>query len=503
MKRKTAVKDFCKTKLKVGKTKAAPSNATNTDFSSKALFIPVQSVVKDRQGQLKSVRGLTLSDLLTQTRHYNAHTRKDALVGIKELLGKDSVTILGRINEIFDHCLKLMIDPEESVRSALFSLLKDVFSCGESVVCFGSFAEKIMTFVLASLAHLNENVRIAGLKYLELILHRKILTNVSIYQGRIFSSVLFILNGKKKGSNHLQSILLVIEALVGELAVRNPYGIIFEDASVAEKIVLHLPKDNLLLQDPEYNSKTTGASVGNQRFLSGMFCGYAVSAKSSAQPDTITCCAFIQKLIGLLMEMWIECSPELLNEKSIKIDQLKNLLFILNALKQCVKFLYFFRSPLLDEEEMAKGMQKRMLQHFPFGKDLTLGTGAGCSAEALMLFLQMNFEFIELSGLLFDKVVVGEREVISDYLESCLDGCRQLNKSVECIQKAMVFCYSAFVHFGEAGSKKRLCGALERFHRRQNRSSLVFAAVERFLGRMKILKRDFCIGQSLVGLFDE
>jgi hypothetical protein len=370
-------------------------------------------------------------------------------------------------------------------------------------VSFGSFTEKIMTFVLASLAHLNENVRIAGLKYLELILHRKILTNVSIYQGRIFSSVLFILKGKKKSLNNLQSILLLIEALVGELAVRNPYGIIFEDVAAAKNVFLHLPTENLLLQDAEYDGKMPSVCVGNQRFLSGMFCGYAVSARSSSQPDVITSCVFIQKLIGHLMEMWIECSPELINEKSIKTDQLKNLLFILNALKQCVKFLYLSHSPVLDDQEIAKGMQKRMLQHFPFGKDLTLGTGAGCNSEALMLFLQMNFEFIELSGLLFDKVVASEREVISDYLESCLERCRQLNKSVEFIQKAMVFCYFAFVHFGESGCKKRLCGALERFHRRQNRSSLVFATLEKFFERVRSLRRDFCIGGSLIGLFDE
>ena len=502
MKRKKDDKDFCKTKLKVGKTKAAPSNATDTGFASKALYIPVQSVVKDRQGQLKSVRGLTLSDLLTQTRHYNGHTRKDALVGIKELLAKDPAAVLGRVNEIFDHCLKLMIDPEESVRSALFSLLKDVFSCREEGRSFSSFADKIMTFVLASLAHLNESVRIAGLKYLELILQHKILINVSIYQGKIFSSLLFILSGKRKGSGHLQSILLVIGALVGEFAARNPYGIIFDSTTAEGEIaVLHLPGQSVLTEQEGGNCSSRPSSIdSSQRLLPGMFCGFAVSAKSQLQSDGISCCAFIQKLISHLMEMWIECSPELLNEKSIKIEQLRNLLFILNALKQCVKFLYFSRSAILGEEEMGKSMQRRMLQHFPFGKDLTVGTGAGCSAEALMLFLQMNFEFVELSGL-FERA--GEREEIVEYLECCLDQCRQLNKSVECIQKALVFCYSVFVHSEEAEFKKRLLEALERFHRRQKSGSVVCNVVGRFFERLRSLRRDYCIGRSLGGLFDE
>lgn len=503
MKRKDTEKDFCKTKLKVGKTKAAPSNATKTDISAKSLYIPEQSVVKDRKGQLKSVRGLTLSDLLVQTRHYNANTRRDALVGIRELSGKEFASVFGRMGEIFDNCLKLMIDPEEAVRNALFAFLKDIFSSKTTSNDFASFREKIMTFILASLAHLNEEIRFGGLRYLELILQKKILNSISNYKSKIFNSLLFILNAKKKNPSHLESILLVIDSLLEEFDAKNPYKMLANQEENAMKLVV--PAESVLFECQENWNV-------DSKFLSGLFCGFACGsggvangkAAANQESELGSCLKFIQMLIQRLMEMWLENSQELLmNENKVQREKMKMLLFIVNALKRCTKFL-FFSQPEALTEELGKSIQKRMLQNFPFGNDSIASWEAkGSKTEMSMMYLEMNFEFIEMNSLFGRNM---DNQKIVDYLKWSFENCKQLGKSIESVQKSLVFCYFVFTSEmkddRDIGRKRELMHDLEFFRNRQSRNSQSFLAVDKFLQQLKALKRDYHIGKVLGALFE-
>ena len=71
------VKDFKKTKQKVGKQAVRPDNFTQTAFRSKALNLPSQAtLLGDKQGVAVNQRNQTLAELLVQLKHYSGSSRK-------------------------------------------------------------------------------------------------------------------------------------------------------------------------------------------------------------------------------------------------------------------------------------------------------------------------------------------------------------------------------------------------------------------------------------------
>ncbi|CAJ0759134.1 23943_t:CDS:2, partial [Entrophospora sp. SA101] len=87
-KKKAQQEDFKKQKLKVGKAKPKASNFTNTSFKSRAISLPNQSITEDKSNLITNTRKLSLSELLTQLRHYNSRTRKAINTAIaKEKIG--------------------------------------------------------------------------------------------------------------------------------------------------------------------------------------------------------------------------------------------------------------------------------------------------------------------------------------------------------------------------------------------------------------------------------
>jgi hypothetical protein len=74
------VKDFKKTKQKVGKQAVRPDNFTQTAFRSKALSLPSQAtLLGDKQGVAVNQRNQTLAELLVQLKHYSGSSRKGTL----------------------------------------------------------------------------------------------------------------------------------------------------------------------------------------------------------------------------------------------------------------------------------------------------------------------------------------------------------------------------------------------------------------------------------------
>ncbi|PPQ64424.1 hypothetical protein CVT26_002131 [Gymnopilus dilepis] len=85
--KKEKVADFSKAKLKLGKGKAPASNAIDTSFKARSIALPSQSIAIEKDAsEPVTKRQLTFGDLLSNLKHYNAGTRKDALLGLRELL---------------------------------------------------------------------------------------------------------------------------------------------------------------------------------------------------------------------------------------------------------------------------------------------------------------------------------------------------------------------------------------------------------------------------------
>jgi hypothetical protein len=121
--------DIKKKKGKVGKGKVAGANATSTEISAKALAMPHSSILrasKEERG-LVTQRNLSLDELLVQTRHVNAGVRRDALVGLRELISEHGAMLRVRMSDILGRAVELLLDSDQATRQALQELLKTAF----------------------------------------------------------------------------------------------------------------------------------------------------------------------------------------------------------------------------------------------------------------------------------------------------------------------------------------------------------------------------------------
>ena len=80
--------DFKKRKQKLGKKKLAPTSTTATQFKTRSVVLLEQAQFADgRDTQPTTSRGShTLPELLAQLRHYSPDVRRDALLGLNDLL---------------------------------------------------------------------------------------------------------------------------------------------------------------------------------------------------------------------------------------------------------------------------------------------------------------------------------------------------------------------------------------------------------------------------------
>ncbi|KAH9261805.1 hypothetical protein BASA81_000461 [Batrachochytrium salamandrivorans] len=107
--RKKTMTDFKIIKKKVG-VKAKPANQTSTKFESKQLVLRTQTVVSNLdsdQSQVSS-RGLTVDQLMYQTRHYNPKIRKEAFAQLVELAARVNTCLA--IKKSFALCLESLAD---------------------------------------------------------------------------------------------------------------------------------------------------------------------------------------------------------------------------------------------------------------------------------------------------------------------------------------------------------------------------------------------------------
>lgn len=119
--------DFQKVKLKVGKKKLRPENSTQPNFRTKAIHLPEQlRCLNQQQSQPTNNRKLSVQELLSQTHHYNASVRQGALLGLRDLLSLHPTMIDAHLSSIVSEVAAMFTDKDPTVRGATVSLLQSV-----------------------------------------------------------------------------------------------------------------------------------------------------------------------------------------------------------------------------------------------------------------------------------------------------------------------------------------------------------------------------------------
>ena len=163
--------DFTKTKQKLGKGKQAASNATDTSFRAKAIAMPQQSILLDRSHQVTTRRRQTLSDLVQHTHHPSPGVRKDAVMGMLELVKTYAGFLELHCAALINAALPLLGDDDVHVRGAVatyFGVLLDRLDDE----AFAPFAPSMLLLTTSAMSHISMAVRIDALRVLSLLLDK-------------------------------------------------------------------------------------------------------------------------------------------------------------------------------------------------------------------------------------------------------------------------------------------------------------------------------------------
>lgn len=446
-KKRQAAKDFQKTKLKVGKTKPVLSSATNTKIDGGSLYVPVQSISKNKQDQPKTFRGLTFDELIVQTKHPNVNVRKDALGGLKELHQKYLEFFVGRLSTLFDHSLKLLLDLDSTVRVACISLMEGVFESIDQN-CFDSYCERILIFVMSALSHLEEQVRSDGVKILRILL-QKFPSCVDQHQERISSGLVFIL---KRSGSYKEDILTVLYLLIKQMhqkkSCKEPNCPIIEvDSKQAVFIVGgESLSDNLPVSKP---------------FLKGLFCGFMPTNNTHSGGFN----ELLQESTLRLHDIWAEYSPELMTSSPVKEEIL---LLIIKITRLVAEYSSTHSIQLTNLIRLVE----RIVKGFPY-------TGRS----------RNNSFCLEINSLLCETVALLLESLQEDTFSSVYCFIVDKVETKQCSSSILLFAEKFLLNSRNIEQKKKLIESLAKCE-----------SAHSFLSRMKRLQRDPYLREQLLSL---
>ncbi|KAL1739402.1 hypothetical protein HDZ31DRAFT_49451 [Schizophyllum fasciatum] len=168
--KKEKAADFSKVKLKLGKGKQTPTNAVDTSFKARSIALPNQSIAVDRDGDAPTTkRRHTLEDLLVHLKHYNAGTRRDALMGLKELLGEHEEIIIPSLTSLVNACVRVIADEDASVRKALLSFMSWLIPL-IPVDLLAPHAPTLILFASSAQTHIFPEIRVDAVRFINLFL---------------------------------------------------------------------------------------------------------------------------------------------------------------------------------------------------------------------------------------------------------------------------------------------------------------------------------------------
>ncbi|XP_025023067.1 testis-expressed protein 10 isoform X2 [Python bivittatus] len=159
--------DFHKLKLKVGKKKPRLENATDTNFRTKTIHLPEQL----RQDGILPTnnRRLNIKDLLSQMNHYSAGVKQSALFGLKDLLSQYPFIIDAHLSNILSELAAVFTDKDSSVRTAAVCLLQ-FLAPKIRAEHISPFFPLMSAHLSSAMTHISEEIQEDSLKVLDILL---------------------------------------------------------------------------------------------------------------------------------------------------------------------------------------------------------------------------------------------------------------------------------------------------------------------------------------------
>lgn len=339
-KKKKKNEDFKKKRVKVGKRLPKADNYTDTSFKTQT--IQVLQHIRTKDSALPTTkRNLSIKDLLSQCQHYNASIRQDGVNGLRELLKEHPDLLTDNLSQVLRRTAELFTDKESTVRQANHRLLRAILPLVNDQA-LNAFFPQVSAHLCCAMTHIDEDRQQHSLGILDLFLEhfpKQVIRNSGQLLPNFIQQIsLLRQSGSGKGcgkvsrsfdsgmvrtlsmnpSSKLSSIkwrLNVMQRLSRVLSV-----IIEEEGS-------HILSVNTWHGGTGHrgdgtNHNTNGATVikwseyeQDQQVILRFNDMYRLKKNSNSSDlqflgDKSRVQSFVKTIIPLILECWVECSPE-------------------------------------------------------------------------------------------------------------------------------------------------------------------------------------------------
>lgn len=309
--------DFQKVKNKVGRKLKPPSNVTKIEVKSKAIILSGQSVALEKEGLAVNSRRQTLKELLMQTTHHNDNVRKEALLGIKDLLARHPDQLTLHTVTLIEKLCPRITDNDKSVRQVLLVLLRTSIFAGLPQVVMRPLLPVIMAYIFSAMTNLAIDIRLSAFTFLNALVQSYPSLVVAGYMDQIvqfhvdFLRKLGVLG--QTGSqlrDILDGLLQFLAAVHVKVATKNVTTLVCTTEEQGHK-------ENALSSDDERSMLIAlhwYKSTKRQDILSPRLEGFShqdqtVELPGSAQGSGSFSLKLVDALVQALLNCWAECAP--------------------------------------------------------------------------------------------------------------------------------------------------------------------------------------------------
>ncbi|MBA0615680.1 hypothetical protein Godav_015799 [Gossypium davidsonii] len=136
-----------------------------------AIVLPEQSVATNKEGLAVSKKGLTLKELLQQTSHHNAKVRRDALMGIKDLVLNHPAELRLHRYAVIEKLRERISDDDKVVREACSRDAPDQMGLAQKCLKDnqGLLISLLMTYIFNAMTNLAIDIRMMAFKFFDLV----------------------------------------------------------------------------------------------------------------------------------------------------------------------------------------------------------------------------------------------------------------------------------------------------------------------------------------------
>ncbi len=362
--------------------------------------------------------------LFTQMKHYSSPVRRDALIGLRDILSSHPQLLPTCLPRLVEQVFSSMVDSSGSVRQASHAFIKFFAeSLADNVIT--PFFQTLVAHLNCGLTHINENIQLDSLKILDLYLqyHPRLLIEYTeeiiqvligllsrhrtassrslkpvsnkrkcFIQAKSTSQVSLTSNPSSKLVNkhsRLNIFLMILKMLDAMLIA------ISSDAAsgdlLSQRALVHVLKKQVLIMSDKGYVERTHASVCDFTTATPHIPilqshGIIPSESLFEGPSTLTSLVvddtfpgnkhiitFTSSLVSILLESWVECTSNDILCKGVSIESLPLMENIISILCVLIKLISSMSQRLeglsllmVECERIANDISLHILCHFPF-----------------------------------------------------------------------------------------------------------------------------------------